>query len=299
VRRRVSLAEVALVVAVAAWGSNYAVMRYALQHGFETLVMQCVRWSLASVLYVAIVWKVEGGIRLARRDLRRLVALSAVGLGATQIANAYSLRLAPASTVALVFGLLPVVIAIFAQAFGIERLRARHWFGAAVSVGGVALIAVGRGGTLGGTLGGILLSVLTVLAFGAFTVALFPLSGRITPLTLNTVSVVVSAFVVLACGAATGQIARQDWSAPGPLAWAAVVASAVVSLVIGNGLWFWAQKRVGPGRSGLYANLQPVFGVLFALALLGETLSGLEIVGGLVVGVGIALARSRRAAPAP
>ena len=292
---RFSLAEAMLVVGVAAWGLNYTFLRYAIQHGVDPLVVQSLRWVLAGSLFAGITRRVEGPLRIGRRDLLALVGISAVGLGATQISNAYALRLAPASTVALVFGLLPVVMAVAAQLFGIERLRRRHWVGAAVSVAGVCLIAVGRGGSVGGNLGGILLALSNVVGFGVFSVMLFPYSARVSPLLLNTISVVVSAVVLAVSGA--WQLAGQDWGAPSALAWAAVGVSAVVSLVGGNGIWFWAQKRVGPGRTGLYANLQPVFGVVFAVILLGETLASLEIVGGLVVGVGIVLARSRRGPP--
>lgn len=295
-RRRFAFAELMLVVATAAWGSNYTLLRYAIQHGISPLVVQSMRWTLAGALFAVMTRTVEGPLRIGRRDLAVLVGLSAFGLGATQIGNAYALRLAPASTVALVFGLLPVVIAVAAQLFGIERLRLRHWLGAAVSAAGVGLIAAGRGGTLGGSLGGILLSLVNVIGFGVFSVMLFPYSARISPLMLNTISVVVAAAVLDAAG--VGQLAGQDWSSPPGLAWAALGVSAVVSVVGGNGLWFWAQKRVGPGRSGLYANLQPVFGVMFAVVLLGETLASLEIVGGLVVAAGIALARSRLRSPA-
>lgn len=91
------------------------------------------------------------------------------------------------------------------------------------------------------------------------------------------------------------QLLDQDWSAPNGLAWGGVAYAAIGSVVIGNGLWFVALNRVGPGKAGVYANLQPVFGVLFAIVLLSESLHVLEVVGAAVIGVGILLARRRRA----
>ena len=46
-------------------------------------------------------------------------------------------------------------------------------------------------------------------------------------------------------------------------------------LFLTNILWFTAIDRVGPSRASLFANLQPFFAVVFALVLLGETLSAL------------------------
>ena len=58
-----------------------------------------------------------------------------------------------------------------------------------------------------------------------------------------------------------------------------------------NILWFTAIDRVGPSRASLFGNLQPFFAVFFALVLLSETLHPLEIAGGVLIFVGIALER--------
>jgi drug/metabolite transporter (DMT)-like permease len=51
---------------------------------------------------------------------------------------------------------------------------------------------------------------------------------------------------------------------------------------------------VGAPRASLFNNLQPFFGVLFAILLLSEKLQPLEIAGGLLIFAGIALERIRR-----
>ena len=61
--------------------------------------------------------------------------------------------------------------------------------------------------------------------------------------------------------------------------------------MITNVLWFTAIDRVGPSRASLYANLQPFLGALFALLLLSEQMTALQVVGGLAIAAGIVLAR--------
>jgi drug/metabolite transporter (DMT)-like permease len=68
--------------------------------------------------------------------------------------------------------------------------------------------------------------------------------------------------------------------------------------VITNVLWFTAIDRVGPSRASLYANLQPFLGALFALLILSEQMTALQVVGGLAIAGGIALSRRRPAIPA-
>jgi drug/metabolite transporter (DMT)-like permease len=66
-----------------------------------------------------------------------------------------------------------------------------------------------------------------------------------------------------------------------------------------NVLWFRSLDRIGPARATLAANLQPFVAAVFALVLLSESMSLLQVAGGGLIGVGILLARRRRAVPVP
>jgi drug/metabolite transporter (DMT)-like permease len=59
-------------------------------------------------------------------------------------------------------------------------------------------------------------------------------------------------------------------------------------------LWFRAIDRVGPSRATLVANLQPFIAALFAVLLLSEKITPLQIAGGALIAGGIALARRPR-----
>jgi drug/metabolite transporter (DMT)-like permease len=66
--------------------------------------------------------------------------------------------------------------------------------------------------------------------------------------------------------------------------------------VVTNILWFKAIDQVGPSRATLVANLQPFIAALFAVLLLSETITPLQICGGVLIAGGIALARRPRPA---
>ena len=70
-------------------------------------------------------------------------------------------------------------------------------------------------------------------------------------------------------------------------------------LFLTNILWFTAISRVGPSRASLFSNMQPLFGVLFALVLLGEHLTRWELVGGVLILCAVLVERSRRPLPEP
>ena len=70
-------------------------------------------------------------------------------------------------------------------------------------------------------------------------------------------------------------------------------------LVITNLLWFTAIDRVGPSRASLFANLQPFLAAVIALLLLDESLTRLQVAGGLLIAAGIVFSRGRRPPPEP
>lgn len=290
-RRSLGSAELILLLAVALWGLNYSVMKYLLTHGFEPMVVTSLRWSISAVSFLALAFVVEGGLKVSRGDAIRLTLLGLLGVGVTQVCNVYAIEFAPAATISLIFGLLPVVVALVAGLAHIETLRPVQWLGVVASCIGVALIAVGRG-DVGGDLRGILLGLAAVVGFSVYSVLLVPIAKRTSPLAVNAVSLAVP--VVALSLVAIPQYAQQDWSAPTGLAWGGIAYGSLAAIVIGNGLWFAALDRVGPGRAGVFGNLQPVFGVLFALLLLSESLHALELAGAFVIGVGVVLARRGR-----
>ncbi len=85
----------------------------------------------------------------------------------------------------------------------------------------------------------------------------------------------------------------------GALMWVAFGFAVIGPLFLTNILWFTAISRVGPSRASLFSNLQPIFGVAFALVLLGETLSVWEVVGGALILAAVLAERLRRVPPAP
>jgi drug/metabolite transporter (DMT)-like permease len=71
-------------------------------------------------------------------------------------------------------------------------------------------------------------------------------------------------------------------------AWGVVLYQAL-SGALAHVWWYEAVKAVGPSRSAIFINFQPVMGVVLAATLLGEAIGLAQIVGGLAVLGGLAL----------
>jgi drug/metabolite transporter (DMT)-like permease len=289
-------ADVLLLITVLFWSFNFTVVKYALTHGWEPLAYSSVRFAIGAVLFSAFTYGREGGLRVQRGDVWWMLVAAALGIWLNQLSFVYSVRLTTAATVALMFGTLPIFVALISYALRLERLRLRHWIATVISFSGVALVALGASGGIGGEIGGILLGLVASATWAAYSVAMGPLMRRYSPYRISAFMLLAGSVPLLV--SAVTQLAGQDWGDLGALAWAAFVYSLFFSLVFTNIMWFTAIDRVGAARSSLYANLQPFLGAFFALVVLSEEMGALQFAGGFVIGAGILLARFARP-PAP
>ncbi len=106
-----------------------------------------------------------------------------------------------------------------------------------------------------------------------------------------------SALATLAYGMAIGCVflipvaaMERPWVAlasASPLAWASVLYLIVAGTLLAFFWWNLAIQRVGAGRTAVFTNLVPVFGVLLAWWVLGERLTPLQLFGGLLTVAGV------------
>jgi len=187
-------------------------------------------------------------------------------------------------------------VGLLSIAFLHARLHRSFWIGAGLTFAGVALIAAGAGGGLVSGWKGDLLAIALAVTWAAYTLAIAPLMRRYSPYRISA--------VVLALGWAPlalvslPQISRQDFHFSGTV-WLGFAYAVIGPLFLTNILWFTAVDRVGAPRASIFNNMQPFFGVLFALLILSESIHGLEIVGGALIFAGIAYERVGQRPRAP
>jgi drug/metabolite transporter (DMT)-like permease len=293
--RRLTPAEIGLLVTILIWSLNFTLTKYVLDHGFKPLAYSGLRFTTAALLFAALTLALERSLRMRRRDLALLFGAVVVGIWLNQIGFVYSLKFTTASTAALVFGTLPIFTILFAATSRVETLSKRFVAAAAVSFLGVALVALGAEGEVAGSPTGIALALLGAATWALYSVAIAPLMRRYSPFRISAVGLLLAVPMILPTAAP--QLATQDWDFPARI-WIIFAVAVIGPLVITNVLWFTAIDRVGPSRASLYANLQPFLGALFALLILSEAMTWLQVVGGLGIAVGIVLARRRPAIPA-
>jgi drug/metabolite transporter (DMT)-like permease len=287
--RRPLTVEWMLLTTIILWSLNLTVTRYILTHGFQPLAYATVRYGTAALIFVAIALVSERTLRLRRSDLG-LVALAALCLWLNQLSFVYALEKTSASTIALILGATPIFAALIGIAFGLERLSRKFWLAAAISFAGVGLVAAGAPGGFSGDLRGNLLGIATAATWAAYSVAIAPLMERYSASRIS--AVVLSLGWVLIALVGFPQAADQDYGL-GWKVWVLLGFATVGPLVVTNILWFRSLHKIGASRATLVANLQPFVAAVFALILLSERMTLLQVVGGILIGGGILTARRR------
>ena len=290
--RRPGPVDVMLIATVVIWAFNITVTKYVLTHGFRPLAYASSRYGAAALLFAALTIGLEGTLRVGGGRSLVLLGGAALFLLGNQFAFVYALKLGTATTVALILGTTPIFTAIISFAVGLERLSVQFWVATAVTFAGVALVALGSGGSLSSDLGGDLLALGLSATWALYTVTIAPLMRRYSPYRISAIVLLVMCVPLLA--ASSGQLGAQDYRSLGWLVWLGLAFAIVGPLTLTNVLYFTAVHRVGPSRATLFANLQPFVAAVFAFLILSEHLHWLQVVGGFTILAGIALERRSR-----
>ena len=292
--RRPLSTELMLLATVVLWALNLTVTRYILTHGFQPLAYATVRYGTATTVFIAIALVAERSLRIRRRDFG-LVLLAALCLWLNQISFVYALEKTSASTIALILGATPIFAALIGLSLGLERLSRRFWIAATISFAGVGFVALGSSGGVSGDVRGDLLGIATAATWAGYSVAIAPLMQRYSASQIS--AVVLSLGWVLIALVGFPQVADQDYGL-GWKVWVLLTFATLGPLVVTNLLWFRALHRIGASRATLVANLQPFVAAIFALVLLSERMTLLQVIGGVLIAGGILTARRRPPAPA-
>jgi drug/metabolite transporter (DMT)-like permease len=284
------LTDVLLFVMAVIWGVNFSVVKYATRI-FDPVAFTGLRVGTAALFLVAVAFSRER-TTLARRDVIGLLLLGALGNGLYQLFFVHGLARTRAGNAALIIGASPAFIAMAARFRGMERVKRMTLVGIGLSVLGVAFVIIGSARASSGstTFLGSVLVFCGVLCWSAFTIGLQPYATRIKVVQLSATTMVGGAIPLLIASAP--YLWATNWSAVGMGGWLALIYSSVVSMGIAYFFWYRGLRVLGPTRTAVYANLQPIIALIVAWIFLSETPTLFQGVGAATIVAGVFLTRT-------
>jgi drug/metabolite transporter (DMT)-like permease len=278
---------------MAAWAANFIVVKAANEQ-IPPITFAFLRFGIAAAtLLVALRWR-EGRIGLPGRDVLPVLGLGALGFGGYQILWSTALQDIPAGDSALLIASTPVLTALLAVHSRADVLTRSKLLGSLISFGGVGLIiASGPGLALNASIVGDALTLGAALCWSIYTAFGAPILQRHSALRTTAWAMVGGSLVLAGPGVVQG--AGVDWAAIRGDAWAGLAFSAFIPAGVANVIVFAAIRLLGPTRITAYQFLVPFIAVLLGAAFLNEPMRLEQLVGGVVIVLGVALTRSDRA----
>lgn len=279
-----------LLLMAVIWGVNFTVVKFATGL-MQPLAFTGLRVMLAAAVLLAMALTRKHKFP-AKREILSLMALGMLGNGIYQIFFVEGISRTRVGNAALVVAATPALIAIVSRWSGVERVNRKLAGGIALSLIGVGIVVLGSAQSAKGTptFLGTMLVFFGTLCWTAFTVLLQPFARRLDPIHLSAFTMLGGTIPLFLTTSAA--IASTDWSTFGFPAWGAVLYASVLSMGVAYLFWYRGLRVLGPTRTAVYGNLQPVIAILVAWIFLSETPTMWQGVGAGTIITGLFLTRS-------
>jgi drug/metabolite transporter (DMT)-like permease len=285
----VTATDLLLLLMVVIWGVNFSVVKYGTTV-IPPFAYNALRLALASVVLVAVA-RGTAHPKPTRRDVVALLWLGLLGNGVYQLLFIAGIARTRAGNAALLLAATPALVALIGRWRGSERVRARAWAGILLSMVGVGLVVFSRspdGGKTSTLLGNLLILIGSV-CWALYTVLIEPYTRRLSPVHTSAITMVVGTATVGAFAVPT--LMSTDWTRIPLAAWGSIAYSGIGALAIAYVIWYRGVRVLGPTRTSMYSNLQPLAALLFAWLALGERPLPLQALGAATVIAGVLMTR--------
>jgi drug/metabolite transporter (DMT)-like permease len=274
------------LLAVMLWGGIYPGVKFGLRD-IPVLSFTALRTLVAMTVLFAVSGRVQP--LTPQGHLWKPLINAGLAQSAFQLLLIAGLRGTTAGNSAILLAMAPLLSAGWLALTGRTRLVNRQWQGLLLGLSGVGIVVQGGGvGLNWSQLGGDLCAVGAAGAWAWYSLAIGPLVGALGTLRATGWTMVVAACLFIPLSLI--EVLEHPWQQVSWEAWAGLVYSGTAGMVVAMALWGRAIHQWGAQQTMIYVYLEPISAVLIAAALLGEALSSMQAVGGLLTFLGVWLA---------
>jgi drug/metabolite transporter (DMT)-like permease len=274
--------ELGLLAAI--WGASFMFQRISAPD-FGALVLAEVRLALGALVLLPFLWRDRAAFPWRRWPL--LALIGAINSAVPFALFAWASQHAPAGVVAITNSTAVLFTALVAFVFYGERITRRQALGLAAGFAGVVVLA---GAKSAGVSSGwaVVAGTVAALLYGVGVNLVRRHLAGLPPIALAAATLSCAAVLLL-------PFAWNAWpSGPIPaISWASAAALGIVCSGIAYALYYRLIQRVGGTRAVTVTYLVPLFAVLWAWGLLGETPTLAMLLAGVLILGSVALSQRR------
>jgi len=286
-------AALALLLAILIWASNSIMVKIVLRE-ITPLTLTWLRFLLAALFYVpfaAATWRRAPGY--TAREWVLLVGAGVALVPVFSLTLYWALTYTSVANTALVRMTEPAWVLLLGAVLLGERATRRQLAGLALALlGTTALVLLGRQPSVSSDhhMLGMAFMIANSVAWVAYILCFknLLLRHRVTQVTVHA-ALAGSAVLFLVTGPTHAAGVAREAAAMSPFAWSLVVAMALIVTIGSNQLFSYGLQRVTAGAAAAYSYLTPVVAAGLAWLVLGEPVTTIVVVCGMIIAVGVYL----------
>ncbi len=249
---------------------------------FNPFVYAFYRFCLSSIIYLPILFRLKKQGLIERRDKLKIFLIGLLLIPLNQVVFLIGQNLTSASHASMMFAATPVFVYILAVPLLKEKMKLLRSIGIAIAMAGVFVIILGGRFQFGREyLSGDLLVLVAVAAWATATVMGKPLALKYGAFRVMGLALVYGSAVYFPYGfyrAISADYVGVTW-----VGWFSIGYMGVIISILAYVLWYWVLKYLEASRVAIMQNIQPILAIIFSAILLGERITTVFIVGGLIV----------------
>jgi drug/metabolite transporter (DMT)-like permease len=313
-RRQRALGVALVVLSACGYGSGALFAKPIYAAGVDWMTLLVWRFTLAAIASWGwlLIWPAQ---RRALRALSRRRVLVLVLLGIFFIGNSgtyfAALETVSASLAALITYIYPALVAVMTIRFG-RRLEGRRAWGAlGLATAGVALAVGGIDPRAAPPIHGLVLSIASPIIYAIWIVLAARMGGERAGSSIPpheseasgdtepasaapTAAILITATAVAWwVGALLTNRPAAPWQIPTE-AWIPLVGVGIVSTALALQTFYAGARRIGAAQASLVSTVEPVYTITLASILFGEMLTPIQLLGGIMVIIGVVIAQTSR-----
>lgn len=276
--RRKVLAVIGITMMYVLGGLDFVALDY-LTRTISAEVVTFIRLVICAIILATIMLCKEKGIPIHKKDWPRLFLGGFLGMSLYYTFEAIGIAKLSASLASIILAVMPIFAMAGDLIFFKNPITLKKVAGIIVSIIGVSVVTFN--GTLAGNLSGLLATLAAAICWVGYIIVIKPLNEQYSTINILTglfISGAICGVPLFLAGGGIGQVAEFT-----PFQWLLIIGSGMFLLVIGQLCYVFAVGELSVTTVSIFGNLLPVTTVIFSFLILGQTLSLIQIIGGIMI----------------
>lgn len=221
-------------------------------------------------------------LQVSKKDLL-LIFLAGVFLAGDLILWNISFFYTSVANANLLANLVPLIIIPVSFFIYKERMSKKFFLGASISILGVIVLVSGKASFTSSSFYGDMLAFVTCIFYALFLLTVYKVRERVSTSIIMFISGIGAAVTIFIAMLFTEGIHIPSTTS----AWLPLIALAIFSQILGQGLLSFCLGKVRASLSSILVLSQPIIAALYALAIFGEKITKIEVIGILITLIGV------------